>query len=67
MFYARYTSIARKHLKVIYIAAVWNDDGVVMSAISKHFDILTNYLKMNEVGKILAKGAGTPFMIKKNI
>lgn len=27
-------------------------------------DILTDYLKMNEVGRILAKGAGTPSMIK---
>ena len=27
--------------------------------------ILTDYLEMNEVGRILAKGAGTPSMIKK--
>ena len=27
--------------------------------------ILTDYLKMNEVGRILAKGAGTPSMIRK--
>ena len=27
-------------------------------------DILTDYLKMNEVGRILARGAGTPSMIK---
>lgn len=27
-------------------------------------DILTDYLKMNEVGRILAKGAVTPSMIK---
>lgn len=36
-----------------------------MSSISKRFDILTNYLEMNEVGRILAKGAGTPSMIRK--
>lgn len=36
-----------------------------MSAISKHFDILTDYLEMNEVGKILAKCAGTSSMIRK--
>ena len=28
-------------------------------------DILSDYLKMNEVGRILAKGAGTPSMIRK--
>lgn len=65
MFYARYASITRKRLKVIYIAAAWNDDEVVMSAISKRLNILSNYLEMNEVGRILAKGAGTPSMIKK--
>lgn len=27
-------------------------------------DILTDYLKMNEVGRILVKGAGRPSMIK---
>lgn len=27
-------------------------------------DILSDYLKMNEVGRILAKGAGTPSMSK---
>ena len=28
-------------------------------------DILTDYLKMNEVGRILARGAVTPSMIRK--
>lgn len=28
-------------------------------------DILSDYLKMNEVGRILARGAGTPSMIRK--
>lgn len=28
-------------------------------------DILSDYLKMSEVGKILARGAGTPSMIRK--
>lgn len=64
-FYARNGAITRKHLKVIYIAAAWNDDEVVMNAISKHFDILTDYLEMNEIGRILAKGAGAPYMIRK--
>lgn len=42
-----------------------NRDEVIMSAISKHFDILTDYLEMNEIGRVLAKGAGTPSMIRK--
>ena len=37
-----------------------------METISKNFDIITDYLKLKEVGIVLAKGAGTPMMIKKN-
>lgn len=64
-FYARNGAITRKHLKVFYIAAAWNDDNVVMKALDQHFDILTDYLQFKEIGRIMAKGAGMPSMIKK--
>lgn len=63
-FYARNGSITRKHLKVAYIVAAWNDDNVVMETISKNYDTITDYLKLEEVGRVLAKGAGTPMMIQ---
>ncbi len=63
-FHAKNRAITRKHLKVIYIAAAWNDDEVVMKALNAHFDILTSYLEMEEVGRVTAKGAGYPSMIK---
>ena len=47
-------------MKIIYIAAAWNDDEVVMRALNTHFDILTSYLEMEEVGRVMAKGAGYP-------
>ena len=47
-------------MKVIYIAAAWNDDEVVMRALNAHFDILTSYLEMEEVGRVMAKCAGYP-------
>lgn len=50
-------------MKVIYIAAAWNDDEVVMRALNAHFDIPTSYLEMEEVGRVMAKGAGYPGMI----
>lgn len=50
-------------MKVIYIAAAWNDDEVVMRALNAHFDILISYLEMEEVGRVMAKGAGYPGMI----
>ena len=63
-FYAKNSAITRKHFKVIYIAAAWNDDEVVMKALNAHFDILTSYLDMEEVGRVMAKGAGYPSVIK---
>lgn len=59
--------ITSKHLKVIYIAASWNNDTKVMKSISEHMDILSSYLEMEEVGRILTKGAGTPSMINEKI
>ncbi len=47
-------------MKVIYIAAAWNDDEVVMRALNAHFDILTSYLEREEVGRVMAKYAGYP-------
>ena len=62
-FYSKNGRITRKHLKVIYISAAWNDDNVVNKALSAHFDILTSYLEMDEIGRIMAKGAGYKEMI----
>lgn len=64
-FYARNGLITRKHLKVVYIVAALNDDNVLMETISNYFDTITDYLKFEEVGRVLAKGAGTPMMIKE--
>ena len=64
-FYSKNMIITSKHLKVIYIAASWNNDSKVMKAISEHMDILSSYLEMEEVGRILAKGAGSPSMINE--
>lgn len=63
-FYAKNSAITNKHFKVIYIACAWNDDDMVMKALDAHLDILTSYLEMNEIGRILAKGAGYPSAIK---
>lgn len=63
-FYARNGEITRKHLKVIYIAAARNDDDEVMKALDAHFDVITSYLEMNEVGRVMARGAGYPSAIK---
>ena len=62
-FYSKNNEITSRHLKVIYIAASWNNDDKVMKALDAHFDILTSYLEMKEVGRIMAKGSGYKEMI----
>lgn len=57
-FYSRNGAIQRKHLKSAFIATSWNDDDTVMSAIKKHIDVLIDYLNLENLGTILAKGYG---------
>lgn len=65
-FYAKNGAITRRHLKVASIAAAWNDDETVMKALNAHLDILASYLEMEEVGRVMARGAGNPEMIKSH-
>ncbi len=57
-FYSRNGQIQRKHLKSAFIVTAWNNDNQVMSAIEKHIEILIDYLNLENVGMVLAKGYG---------
>lgn len=57
-FYSRNGQIQRKHLKSAFIATAWNNDNQVMQAIEKHIEILIDYLNLDNVGMVLAKGYG---------
>lgn len=57
-FYSRNSQIQRKHLKSVFIATAWNDDNHVMKGIEKHIEILIDYLNLDNIGMILAKGYG---------
>ncbi len=48
------------------IATAWNDDEVVMKGIKTHFEIIFDYLSFNNMGMVLAKGAGTVGMMPKH-
>lgn len=41
-----------------FIDTAWNNDNQVMRSIDKHIDILIDYLNLDNLGKILAKGYG---------
>ena len=57
-FYSRNGRIQSKHLKSAFIVTAWNNDNQVMRSIDKHIDILIDYLNLDNLGKILAKGYG---------
>ena len=57
-FYSRNGQIQRKHLESAFIVTAWNNDNQVMSAIEKHIEILIDYLNLENVGMVLAKGYG---------
>lgn len=57
-FYSRNGQIQRKHLKSVFIATAWNNDEMVMSGMEKHIHILIDYLNLDNVGLLLAKGYG---------
>lgn len=57
-FYSRNGQIQRKKLKSVFIATAWNNDNQVMNAFEKYIEILIDYLNLDNVGTILAKGYG---------
>ena len=57
-FYSRNGQIQSKKLKSVFIATAWNNDNQVMIAFEKHIEILIDYLNLDNVGTILAKGYG---------
>ncbi len=59
-FYSRNGEIQRRNLKSAFITTAWNSDNTVMSGIEKHINILIDYLNLDNVGMILAKGYGYP-------
>lgn len=65
-FYARNGAITSKRLKAVLITTAWNNDTTVMDGISKHFDIIFDYLKFQDRGRLYGKGCGTVSMIPEH-
>ena len=60
------SSINRKYMKSALIAAAWNSDDWTFDALNAHYDTLVRYLNMNDMGRILGRGCGTPSMTKSS-
>ena len=46
--------------------AAWNDDPWTFDALEAHYDTLVRYLDLEDVGRILGRGCGTPSMTRRS-
>ena len=56
------SSLTSRHLRSALISAAWNDDPWTFDALEAHYDTLVRYLDLEDVGRILGRGCGTPSM-----
>ncbi len=54
--------IQRKHMKSALISTAWNADSWTFEALETHYKTLVRYLNFIDLGTILGKGCGTPYM-----
>lgn len=59
-------SIAGKQLDSALLAVAWNSDNWTFEALEAHYDTLVRYLNMNDRGRVLGKGCGTPSMTRSS-
>ncbi len=57
-FYANNYRIMEGGRKSILMATAWNNDDWTMTDLTHHYRTLVRYLKMQDVGMVLAKGCG---------
>ncbi|NCB92567.1 MAG: flavodoxin family protein [Clostridia bacterium] len=63
-FCAYNSSITRKHMKSALLTVAWNSDSWTFDALEAHYQTLVRYLNLEECGKILGKGCGSPAMTR---
>ena len=63
-FCSRNFSIQQKNLKSVLLTVAYNSDDWTFDALEAHYDTLVRYLNLNDCGRILAYGCGTPSMTK---
>lgn len=58
------SSLTSRHLRSALISAAWND--WTFDALEAHYDTLVRYLDLEDVGRILGRGCGTPSMTRRS-
>lgn len=63
-FCAANTAITARRLKTALLAVAWNDDAWTFDALAAHYETLCRYLDMEDMGRVLGGGCGTPGMTR---
>ena len=58
--------ISGKRLKSALLAVAWNDDDWTFEALESHYDTLVRYLNLQDCGRVLGGGCGTPGMTARS-
>ncbi|WP_405269694.1 flavodoxin family protein [Methanobrevibacter sp.] len=61
-FCSRNFSIQQKHMKSVLLTVAYNADDWTFDALEAHYDTLVRYLNLNDCGRVLGYGCGTPSM-----
>lgn len=61
-FCSRNFSIQRKNLKSALLTVAYNADNWTFEALESHYDTLVRYLNLEDCGRVLGYGCGTPSM-----
>ena len=59
-------SITARRLKSALLSVAWNADSWTFDALEAHYDTLVRYLDLQDQGRILGKGCGTPSMTRRS-
>lgn len=57
-------SITAKRFDSALLAVAWNADDWTFDAVEAHYNTIARYLDMNDRGRILGRGCGTPSMTR---
>ena len=65
-FCSRHFSIQQRNFKSALLTVAYNSDDWTFDALEAHYDTLVRYLNLNDCGRVLGYGCGTPSMTKSS-
>ena len=60
------SSIQRKHMKSALLSVAWNSGTWTFESLESHYDTLVRYLNLEDQGRVLGKGCGSPSMTSRS-